>query len=332
MPVLDKSNAADVARYENFIKSSPYGRATQDMNCSQVKNNWESDYVYLEENGEIIAALSILSVEAVDDASFSYASRGPVSDFTDIELTKRLIEEAKPVIEAKNSFLLRIDPAFKYDEEIVNLYRDAGFKFRSRETEIKSFSQPRYDMILDLKDKTSEEVLKEFRQNTRYSVRQSIKKGVTTRWSRTPEDLDIFYDMTIIMAERQGITYRPKSYFERLLAAFPDIRIYVSEFEGNPLSTAIAFPYNKEMWYIYGASNGECRNMSPAYNTMWTMICDSIEMGLHSYNFGGIFEIDENDGLYVFKDGFCKKDGPTEWIGELDVVYDEDKYNKFISR
>ncbi len=87
-------------------------------------------------NGEIIAALSILSVEAVDDASFSYASRGPVSDFTDIELTKRLIEEAKPVIEAKNSFLLRIDPAFKYDEEIVNLYRDAGFKFRSRETEI----------------------------------------------------------------------------------------------------------------------------------------------------------------------------------------------------
>ena len=78
MPVLDKSNAADVARYENFIKSSPYGRATQDMNWSQVKNNWESDYVYLEENGEIIAALSILSVEAVDDASFSYASRGPV--------------------------------------------------------------------------------------------------------------------------------------------------------------------------------------------------------------------------------------------------------------
>ena len=106
MPVLDKSNAADVARYENFIKSSPYGRATQDMNWSQVKNNWESDYVYLEENGEIIAALSILSVEAVDDASFSYASRGPVSDLTDIELTKRLIEEAKPVIEAKNSFLL----------------------------------------------------------------------------------------------------------------------------------------------------------------------------------------------------------------------------------
>ena len=47
MPVLDKSNAADVARYENFIKSSPYGRATQDMNWSQVKNNWESDYVYL---------------------------------------------------------------------------------------------------------------------------------------------------------------------------------------------------------------------------------------------------------------------------------------------
>ena len=332
MPILDKNDSVMVEKYNNFVRTSPYGHATQDMNWAKVKNNWESDYVYLEDNGEITAALSILSVKNSNGKSFSYASRGPVSDFYDIETTKKLIEEAKPICEKHNSFLLRIDPAIKIDNGLVEKYRKEGFTFRSDESDIHSFSQPRFDMILTLKDKSADDVLKEFRQNTRYSVRQSIKKGVVTRFSRDAADLDLFYEMTKIMAERQNITYRPKEYFERLLEAFPEIRIYISEFEGTPLSTAIAFPYNKEMWYIYGASNGEMRNLSPSYNTMWTMISDAIEIGLETYNFGGIFELNENDGLYVFKDGFCKKDGPTEYIGELDFVIDKDAYDNFVNK
>lgn len=37
---------------------------------------------------------------------------------------------------------------------------------------------------------------------------------------------------------------------------------------------------------------------------------------------GGVFELDESDGLYLFKRAFCKADGgATEFIGEVDVVH-----------
>jgi hypothetical protein len=42
---------------------------------------------------------------------------------------------------------------------------------------------------------------------------------------------------------------------------------------------------------------------------------------------GGVFALDESDGLYVFKRAFCKADGgATEFIGEVDVVHNRAVY------
>ena len=105
MPILDKNDAAKVLEYEEFVKNSPFGNAMQDMRWAQVKNNWISEYVYLEKDGKITAAMSILGIKAVDDKMFLYAPHGPVSDFYEIETTKKLIEEAKPLVEKKHAFL-----------------------------------------------------------------------------------------------------------------------------------------------------------------------------------------------------------------------------------
>ena len=47
MPILDLSNSEEVARYKEFVASSPYGHVMQSLNWAKVKNNWDSDYVYL---------------------------------------------------------------------------------------------------------------------------------------------------------------------------------------------------------------------------------------------------------------------------------------------
>jgi hypothetical protein len=45
---------------------------------------------------------------------------------------------------------------------------------------------------------------------------------------------------------------------------------------------------------------------------------------------GGIFSTDaSSDGLYRFKRKFVRKDDYTRFVGELDVVYDEDLYKEF---
>ena len=98
MPILDLSNREAVVRYEEFVASSPYGHVMQSLNWAKVKDNWDSDYVYLQDDaGNITASLSILSVKNDGEQAFMYAPRGPVCDFKDIDTVKALVKEASPI-------------------------------------------------------------------------------------------------------------------------------------------------------------------------------------------------------------------------------------------
>ena len=51
------------------------------------------------------------------------------------------------------------------------------------------------------------------------------------------------------------------------------------------------------------------------------MIRWGIETGCKTYNFGGVLNLDPNNGLYKFKIGFCREEGLEEYIGEINKVY-----------
>lgn len=338
MPIV--TTAEERIRYNEFVKNSPFGRCQQDMAWGHVKNNWDTDAVYLEENGEIIAGLTIFSVNAVQNKRLLYACRGPVCDFYDVDLVDRLIKEAKPIIDKYDSFLLRIDPEVKYDAELVEKYRQRGYILRSRESETRSFIQPRYNMLIFFDGMNEEETLASFNSKTRYNIRLSSRKGIETRYLNIAQDgqeaidqgIDRFFELTKIMAERQGISHRPKSYFQRLFESYPESRIYESSYNGEVLSSALAIIYNKKLFYMYGASSNNERNRMPNFQMQWEMIKWALEEGMDEYDFGGVFELSNEDGLYRFKSGFCEKDGVTEWIGELDIVVDENAYDAYIEQ
>lgn len=330
MPVLNKENKEEVERYKEFLNKSKYTRLTQTIEWSIVKKNWSNEIVYLEENEEIIAGMSIL-IEKIDKLkiSFAYSPRGPVCDIYDIELVQRLMDEAKPVIKKYNAYCLKIDPPFKNNEELEKLYKSNGFNILGPKCNHDKVIQPQYDAILNIKDLSEEELIKSFSEKTRYNIRLSNRKGVKVRFSRSIEDLKLFYDLYTITTIRDKIGKRDFGYFERMLNAFDEehLRIYISEHEGDSLSAAIAICYGPEMFYLYGASSNEKRNLMPNYAMQWEMIKWAIEKECSIYNFGGIINLDKNDGLYKFKTGFCREEGIFEYIGEIDKVYKKGKYN-----
>lgn len=335
MPILSRE---DEARYNEFVRNSPYGRCSQDTNWAIVKSNWDKDAVYLEEGGRIIAAMTILSIDGAMGKKLLYANRAPVCDFYDVELVKRLIAEARPIIEKYDTFLLRIDPEIPYDEDLVERYRREGFIFRSRESDLRSFIQPRYDMILNLRGLGEDELFSSFHSKTRYNIRLSYRKEVKTDYFSLEKDgkealnraIDRFFELTRIMAQRQGIHHRPKDYFIRLFEAFPSSRVYESSYNGQALSSALSIPYGKKLFYMYGASGNSERNRMPNFQMQWEMIKWALQMGMDWYDFGGVFGLSDADGLYRFKNGFCHSQGCTEWIGELDLVYDKKAYEKYL--
>ena len=77
------------------------------------------------------------------------------------------------------------------------------------------------------------------------------------------------------------------------------------------------------MWYLYGASSNEYRNVMPNYLLQWEMIKWAIERGARVYDFRGVSgDLSEDNplyGLYRFKRGFNGEF--TEFIGEMDLVY-----------
>ena len=334
MPIVDLKNSDEVDRYRKFMNKSSFKKATQSLEWGKVKNNWQPCYVYLEDgNGSIKAAMSILMApnSYAGGKKLAYCSKGPVCDITDVPLLKELYDEAQKYLESQDVFVLRCDPEVLYNDKLNEQLREAGFIVRNKGLVGHGTIMPRYNMLLNLSEYTLDnidELLMTFHSKTRYNIRLAKRKGVTVDYANSPQALDLFYHTHEIMAKRQHITYRPKEYFERVLDVFGDhVRVYLAHDDEEVLSGAIAMNYGDRVWYMYGGSTNNKRNLMPNYLMQWEMIKWAIETNKTVYDFGGIFEIDLDDGLYRFKNGFTN--GVTEYIGEIDRVFDEDAYRKY---
>ncbi len=329
MPILDKNNNELIKKYKAYVDGSKYGRLTQSLEWTKVKNNWENEIIYIEdENSNIVASMLILIQKLpIRPYTLMYAPRGPVCDIYDVELVKKLINEASDLAKKYNACALKFDPAFRFDEKIMSMYKEAGFKCIGRITDSDMVIQPAFDAILDIDEKTEDELLKSFSEKTRYNVRLAGRKGVEVHYSREERDLKTFYELYEITCKRDKIGCRPYDYFKRMLEAFDEqhLRIYVCTHEEDKLSGAIAINYGPEMFYLYGASSNVKRNLMPNYLMQWEMIKWGLEKKSKIYNFGGIVHMDKDNGLYKFKTGFCREEGIFEYVGEIDYVY-----NKFI--
>lgn len=333
MPILDKTNTSMVEKYNTFVRTKEHASALQDLNWAHVKSpNWQSEAVYIEKNGNITAAMSLLIRKVIKGFSIIYATRGPVCDVYDINTVKELVNEIKPLAKKYNAFVLRFDPEVEYDPKLEALYKNAGFKVRNKDKNKRDFIQPISNMILKLKGRTEEEIFKGYSEKTRYNIRIAEKKGVTVRYSRAEEDLKTFCELSDITAKRDGIILRDYEYYKRMLESYDEnhLRIYLAEHEGKALSGAIALNYGGKLFYIYGASSNEKRNLMPNYLMQQTMIKWAIETNCTFYDFGGIFETTKDNGLYRFKSGFCRQEGVTRFIGEIDHVYNKIVYFAFV--
>ena len=102
-------------------------------------------------------------------------------------------------------------------------------------------------------------------------------------------------------------------------------------YNGQPVSGIIDIIYGNKVWYLYGASSNEHRNLMPNYLLQWEMIKYSIEHGKDMYDFRGVTGIvDEKDphyGLYRFKKGFNAEF--TEFVGEVYINFKPIKYKLY---
>ncbi len=202
-----------------------------------------------------------------------------------------------------------------------------------------SAGQPAYNfqvpLTADGEARTEDEVLKGMNQQWRRNIKKAAKEGVeVTRGDLT--DLKAFHDLYAHTAERDHFTPRPLSYFQTMFEAMsaeePDrITLWLGRHEGDLVAATVSVRVGTHVWYSYGASSSEKREVRGSNAVQWAMIQDALAKGAEIYDLRGITDtLDSDDphvGLIQFKVGTGGE--AVEYAGEWDMPLNPLLYKGF---
>ena len=311
--------------YEAFVQSHPKGNFAQSYLWGKQKPMWQWDAIAVRgEDGAIRGSLAVMTRKVPGiGRTLMYGCRGPVCDLGDRETFSQLLDGARALAKKYKSYVIKIDPDVPSSNTAFSSMLQS-FGFRAKEGG-KNFEaiQPRYVFRLNVEGKTEEELLANFHQKWRYNIRLAERKGVTVRICGK-EMVPAFSDLMLTTGVRDGFVTRKPEYFAAMLDNLGEhARLYMA-FDPNdtPIAGTLAIHYGDKVWYLYGASSNEHRNLMPNYLLQWRMIQWAVETNCRIYDFRGVSgDVSEDNplyGLFRFKQGFGGDF--TEFVGEMDLV------------
>jgi len=313
-----------LAEYEEFIRSHPKGHFMQSSLWAKQKPDWSWVAIARRgQAGQIVGTLAML-IRKVPGIPYTlmYCCRGPVCDINDHDTVLDLIEGARQLARNFRSYCIKLDPDVLSDQaDFRELLVSSGFRLLDKGKNFEGI-QPRYVFRLNVEGKSEEELMASFSSKTRYNIRLAQRKGVEIRLANEA-GLDDFSRLMVETGVRDGFVTRPRGYFANLLKNLGEhARLYMAYYGEIPIAGTIAIHFGDKVWYLYGASSNEHRNLMPNYLLQWTMIKWALELGCRIYDFRGVSgDLSEDNplyGLYRFKRGF--NGDFCEFLGEFDYV------------
>lgn len=320
-------NEKTLPEYEAFVQSHPKGNFAQSYLWGKQKPMWKWEAVAVRgEDGRIKGSCAFMTRKLPGvGKTLMYGCRGPVCDLDDRETMAELLEGARALAKQNKAYAIKIDPDVpSSNTAYADMLHSFGFKSKEGGKNFEAIN-PRYVFRLNVEGKTEEELMAGFHQKWRYNIRLAVKKGVTVQICGK-EMVPAFADLMLTTGVRDGFVTRQPEYFANMLDNLGEhCRLYMAfDPEGTPIAGTLAIAYGDKVWYLYGASSNEHRNLMPNYLLQWSMIQWAVERGCRIYDFRGVSgDVSEDNplyGLFRFKQGFGGEF--TEFVGEMDLVLD----------
>ena len=322
-----KFETIDAAEFSKFATKNPYKSfmQTPEIAALRAKDGWVSYYFGVKDKeNKLLAATMLVAKPTFLGKSVFYAPGGPLLDLENTKLTNFFIKSLKNYVKSHNGYVLHIDPyyelierdrdghpvegGFHHQKALQNLQK-LGFK------SLKTSDQPKYLFAMDINKRTPEQLLADFKRNTRNHIRKAEKMGVKVRELKK-EELNRLKQITKSTSERRHFTDRPLSYYEQMYDLFTpkeEVKFIIAEakIDGKttPLSAAMFMLYGSEIIYLFSGSDQQyMRDYNAQYLIQWHMIKYAAEHGFSRYNFYGINGLPDPSskdyGIYEFKKGF----------------------------
>ena len=224
----------------------------QTKNWAELKkrNNWEAHYIGLEDKKEIKAGALILSKTLpIIKKKMFYSPRGFLIDYNNYSLLKTFTTKIKEYAKKNNAIFIKIDPYVEYKQRDINGdlvkngidnskaidnlkklgYKHFGFNI------MQDTLQPRWMHVIETKNRSLEDVMKDMESKTRQIIRKNEKCAIHCREIERNE-LKVFKDIMKHTGDRREFIDRPLSYYENMWDTLHEdgiLKIMIAEIDFN---------------------------------------------------------------------------------------------------
>ncbi len=250
--------------------------------------------------------------------TIGYFPKGPMPDG---DMIKALTDLGK----RKNAAYIKIEPF----EQASGQAHEKLLKLGLVESKKSLFTK--YNFIIDL-SKTQEELMASFSQKTRYNIGVAQRKGVEVYESQEDADFEIYLKLYFDTTTRQKYFGHTPQYHKNVwktLKGANMCRLLIAKYQGIPLVAWMLFNFGNTIYYPYGGSSKEHREVMASNLVCFKAIELGKRMGHKYFDMWGALGPDakESDpwfGFHKFKVGY----GPiqVEYIGTYDLVITNSLY------
>lgn len=241
----------DFEEFNEYARKHPLSTFFQSSYWGELKKStgWIPHLVGIKENGNIQGATLLLAKKIpIFHKYIFYAPRGFLIDFEDSNFLTKFTLEIKKYIKKENGIFLKINPYIMYQErdingnivsdginnkKIIEQLQNLGFKHNGFTIHYGKDLEPRWLSVLDIQNKTEEEILKDMRGTTRWGIQNSYKHGL--KLIEIDESrIDEYKKLMVHTGERRGFIDRPLSYYQKMYQEFSqndDIKIMLVELD-----------------------------------------------------------------------------------------------------
>lgn len=314
--------------WDDAAARSPNGHVMQSSAWARIREaqGWRAEYVQV---GEPLPVALVLWRRIPLLGTMAYVPRGPVIAPGDRDGLAHALDTLAAHARERGAVLLKVDPELEADESQEQL-RHAGYR---RGPDVQPVVAT---LVLDLAPDL-ETIMAGLEKDTRWSVRQSAKRGVTVLEVSDDDALHDFYELYRTTGERAHFITRTFDYYSfvwRTLIEAGLARLRLAYLGDRAVAGAMTWRCGDRELYMYGATSEAGRKTYAAYGLLWECISGAKATGAVRYDLGGIpaDPSDKNDpmyGPYLFKKGF----GGTmrRYVGAHDTVPREIPYRAFLA-
>ena len=250
--------------------------------------------------------------------------------------TDELLDELKRIGKQENCIFIQLEPnviASEAKQSLNSHLSSLNLKLAAHPL----FTQ--YTFMLDL-TQSEEELLANLHPKTRYNIRVAKKHKVKVVEDNSQKSFEQYLKLMMETINRQGFYAHTPSYHRNMfeiLTKNQELRtknqllyhllnaLYRPTTNNEPitLSSWILFAFKDTLYYPYGASSREHREVMANNLICWEAIKFGKKLGLKKFDMGGALgpELDKNDpwyGFHRFKEGYGAE--LVEFVGSYDLV------------